>query len=99
MNDDLSDSALLIAADEHSAFRILYDRYWETMYKKAFVRLGNDDDAQDVVQEVFISVWRNKQTIEVAASLEGYLFTAIKYSVIKRVYRAAKKGVQIQLYV
>jgi hypothetical protein len=59
----LTDKALLIAEDEQEAFRLLYDRYWQALYLKALYRIGNDADAQDLVQEVFIGLWRNKNNI------------------------------------
>jgi RNA polymerase sigma-70 factor (family 1) len=92
MPDQVSDKELLAADDEAGAFRTLYDRYWEALYQKAFRRLGSDADAQDAVQEVFISCWNNRSHIEIADSLAAYLFTALKYCIIKRVYRKAKNG-------
>ena len=97
MLEILTDKALLISMDEHAAFRVLYNRYWESLYKKAIYRLGNGADAQDVVQEVFISLWRNRATIQLEGTLTPYLFSALKYSIIKQVYRKAKKGVQVPL--
>lgn len=97
--EHLPDQALLTAADEHTAFSILYNRYWEQLYTKALQRLDNDADAQDCVQEIFISCWRNRQTIEVADSLAPYLFTALKYSIIKKVYKKSKKGIVFPLSV
>jgi len=91
------DKILLTAADEQKAFRILYNRYWEPLYKKALSRLGTTEDAQDTVQEVFISLWRNRNSIEVEDTLSPYLFTALRYCIIKKVYRKAKKGLQVQL--
>lgn len=97
MIENLTDSALLVAQDEQSAFRILYDRYWHPLYNNAMNRMGHDADAQDAVQEVFISCWRNKDSIRVDNSLSPYLFAALKYCVIKRVYRNGKKGIQFPL--
>ncbi|MBX2922874.1 MAG: sigma-70 family RNA polymerase sigma factor [Chitinophagaceae bacterium] len=97
MTELFTDKALLAAADEGAAFRILYERYWEILYKKALARVGNDADAQDVVQQAFISCWRNKGHIEIKDSLAPYLYAAIKYAIIKLVYRQAKKGVLLPL--
>lgn len=91
------DRFLLTAADEQRAFRVLYERYWESLYKKALNRLGTSEDAQDAVQEVFISLWRNRNSIEVEDTLSPYLFTALRYCIIKRVYRKAKQGLQVPL--
>jgi RNA polymerase sigma-70 factor (ECF subfamily) len=97
MLEDLSDKTLLEAADEYAGFRILYSRYWECLYKKAFHRFGNSADAQDAVQNIFISLWRNRQTIEIEETLAPYLFTALRYYIIKQVYRKAKKGIYTSL--
>ena len=91
------DKELLSWTDEQAAFRVLYDRYWKPLYQKALARLGTDADAQDAVQEVFISCWRNRQTIQTDDSIAPYLFTALKYCIIKMVYRAARKGVILPL--
>lgn len=87
-----SDKALLLSADEQRSFRILYDKYWQELYRKAIARLQNEDDAEDVVQEVFVSLWRNRHSISVEDSLAPYLFSALKYATLKLLYRKAKKG-------
>src|ERR1700754_4074230 len=97
MMKSLTDKALLKAADEQFAFRVLYDRYWEPLYIKAFRRLHNEEDAQDVVQGIFITLWRNRHQVQVEESLAPYLFTALKYSIIKLVYRKAQKGTILPL--
>lgn len=97
MLENLSDKTLLETTDEHLGFRILYNRYWEALYKKAFHRFGNSADAEDAVQEIFISLWRNKDTIQVDETLSPYLFTALKYYIIKQVYLKAKRGIQVTL--
>lgn len=95
--EHLPDTELLSQADAQAAFRVLYDRYWNPLYRKALSRLGTDADAQDAVQEVFISCWRNRHTIRTADSLAPYLFAALKYGIIKIVYRAARKGINLPL--
>ncbi|ULT41149.1 hypothetical protein KRR40_41730 [Niabella defluvii] len=79
----LGDSALLRSDDERN-FRLLYDRYWKDLYQKAMSRLDNSSDAEEVVQDVFVSLWNNRYSVVVDESLRAYLFTAVKYAVIKR---------------
>jgi RNA polymerase sigma-70 factor (family 1) len=97
MLKSLTDKALLKAADEQFAFRVLYDRYWQSLYIKAYRRLHSEEDAQDVVQCVFISLWRNRRQVQVEESLAPYLFTALKYAVIKVVYKKSQKGTLLPL--
>ena len=79
-----SDQDLLldIQNGDSSAFDFLFDRYWEKLYKTAFARLNNRDDAKDLVQELLISLWNRRETIVITSSLENYLFGALKFSVV-----------------
>ena len=39
-----------------SAFDELYNRYWEALLAKAFDRVKSREDAQEIVQELFIKI-------------------------------------------
>ena len=81
----LSDAALLqsIRGDDATAFKVLYDRYWESLYLKACKRVDKDE-AKDMVQEVMTTLWRRRNDIVVQedGQIARYLHTAIKYRVI-----------------
>ena len=92
MFSNLSDKELLRHKDER-AFKVLYNRYWSLLYKKALARLGNEEDTKDILQEIFISIWNNRFHIVLEDSIAAYIFTALKYSSIKKVERDYKKGI------
>ena len=75
--------------DDHLAFEALFDRYWKPMYRSANARLKNSATAQDVVQEIFIKIWQRRQTINITGSLENYLQSAVRLSVLHH-YRSQK---------
>ena len=79
-----TDAELLeqISADNHFAFDVLFDRYWEKLYKAAYARLGDDVIAQDIVQEIFIKLWQRRESISINTGLENYLHGAVRLSVI-----------------
>ena len=79
-----SDLVLLeqIKANDHAAFDVLFDRYWEKLYKAAYARLGDDVIAQDIVQEIFIKIWQRRENLSINISLENYLYGAVRLSVI-----------------
>jgi RNA polymerase sigma-70 factor (ECF subfamily) len=58
--DLLSDSELLgrIAAEDRLAFRAFYDRHSGRMLSVLRHLCGNDDLAEDLLQDVFLLVWR-----------------------------------------
>jgi RNA polymerase sigma-70 factor (ECF subfamily) len=53
------DAALLgnVAAGDREAFATLYDRFSRPLYSLALKMLGNEAEAQDLLQEVFLSIW------------------------------------------
>ncbi len=61
------DEAALIArirAGDDSAMGDLYDHYSGVVYGVALRVLGNTTAAEDVVQEVFLQLWRNPQAFQ-----------------------------------
>ncbi|HSF44604.1 MAG TPA: RNA polymerase sigma-70 factor, partial [Chitinophagaceae bacterium] len=62
------------------AFNILYVRYWEYLYKFAFLILRDKDACKDVVQDVFIWVWEHRKGLEMHTP-KSYLRTAVKYKI------------------
>ncbi len=71
-----------IQQGESYAFDLLFDKYWEKLYKTAVARLNNMDDAKDIVQELLINLWNRKESIEIKTTLENYLFGSLKLSII-----------------
>ena len=74
------DKELIVAACKGSeeAFRKLYEKYWQDLYKIAYRRLPSEEDVKDILQETFISLWKNLHHISVNESLGGYLYTSLR---------------------
>jgi RNA polymerase sigma-70 factor, ECF subfamily len=64
--DQKHDAALIarIRAGDQSAMADLYDRYSVVVYGVALRVLANAAAAEDVVQEVFLQLWRNPQAFD-----------------------------------
>lgn len=74
------------------AFEELYKRFWGVLYLQAYRILIHEEDAQDIVQEVFTALWTKAAHIELSGSLAGYLYAATRNRVLnmlasKRTYR------------
>ncbi len=59
-SDPVSDESLLeaIAEGQTRAFELLYDRYSPRLFGLALKILQNQSLAEDVIQEVFVSIWQ-----------------------------------------
>lgn len=94
LNSGYSDEHLLslLKNSDTAAFTALYERYWKRMFAMAFLRLERRDLAEDIVQEVFTTLWQ-KRAVQKIHSLEAWLATAIKYQVITLVNRQLSREV------
>jgi RNA polymerase sigma-70 factor (ECF subfamily) len=55
-------------------FRLLYPRL--KGYCKLFV--PNEDEAEDIIQECFITLWEKRETIDIQKRIESFLFVIIR---------------------
>lgn len=64
MASDLTDEELIAAIQQKDvhALEAFYDRHRVLAYSLAVRMLGNSGDAEDVVQEAFLNVWRSSGT-------------------------------------
>lgn len=79
-----SDDALfaVIKQDDRKAFEELYNRYWSFFLDYAYKPLRCRQKAEDLVQEVFISLYQRRNSIELSVSLKAYLTQALKFKVM-----------------
>lgn len=59
---DLTDLDLLSAfrGGDELAYKHIYDRYWQLLFRFSRKLLQDDSLAKDVVQEVFTALWEKK---------------------------------------
>jgi len=58
-----------------AAFDSLFEVYSQRLFGFAFKYFKNETDAEELVQEVFVKVWENRQTLKSELSFRSYLFT------------------------
>ncbi|SMD08509.1 RNA polymerase sigma factor [Pedobacter africanus] len=71
-----------LKSGDRAAFAEIYERYWKTMYFHALKMLGDEDDAKDLVQELFASVWARAASIPFNNNLSGYLYITARNKII-----------------
>lgn len=80
----ISDAQLIqqIAGGDRQAFTELYRRYWEDLFITAAKSLRGQKEAEDVVQDVFLSMWNRRNELNIQGSLAAYLHTSVRYKCI-----------------
>lgn len=69
---------IAVARDDRNAFERLFRRYYRALCEYARSILGDRELAEDVVQEVFIYFWNNREVIHIQISVKAYLYTAVR---------------------
>lgn len=92
MTNTVSDKELirLLVSGRQDAFTEIYHRYWEKLYAIGYNLTRDGALAEEITQEVFISLWDRKHEVQIE-TLQGYLATAIKFSVFKHIGRQRRR--------
>lgn len=71
------------------AFDLVYHRYAGKLYAFSLKYLRSKEEAEELVQSVFLKVWENQKNIKKDTSFKSYLFT-IAYNEICNLFRRRK---------
>ena len=63
------------------AFDALFHKYSEKLFRFSFSLLKNKEDAQGIVQEAFLRIWKKREDVDSTKSFKSFLF-AISYHLI-----------------
>ncbi len=70
-----------VAEGDEQAFQAVFEQYKERFYVSAFKMTHSEDRAQEIVQEVFVSIWVKRKLIALAEEPENYLYTILRNSI------------------
>lgn len=86
---DLSDNELYLYLHEgdENAFTEIYNRFWKKLFTIAANRVGNLEEAEEIVQDLFTSLWNKRFDMVLRSDLASYLAVSVKYRVIKSMDR------------
>ena len=63
---------------DQEAFSGFFEAHHVELVKYAFRFLYDQEACEDVVQEVFISLWENRNKLDIKSSLRNYLFSMVR---------------------
>lgn len=87
----------LVAEDHEAAFRELYERYYKKLLIVAFAKTDSYNDAEEIVQIVFVNLWQRRRSIKLKYSFHTYIAAVTRYEILaffasKRKQDALKKN-------
>lgn len=67
------------------AFNRLYSLYWDGLYGFALKMTTCVEEAEEIVQDIFVDIWIKRSTLQINQTIKGYLFTAFKFKLIDKI--------------
>ena len=78
---DESDQLNELRLGDEAAFREIYQQYWPTLYSAAYNHVRSREVAEELVQDLFASLWLKREQLTIHTSLQGYLHTALRHQI------------------
>jgi len=70
--------AYLLNDSDEVAFTEIYNRFYGILYRHGYKSLPDPEALKDVLQEVFVYLWNNRESINPEENLAAYLYTAVR---------------------
>lgn len=79
-----SDILLAIRQGNERVFETVFKKHYQALCNYACGILKDMDDAEEVVQSIFLKFWEQREEIEISVSLKSYLYRAVHNTCLNR---------------
>lgn len=77
--------ALMQQKGDHLAFSEIYNRFSHFLLAYAYKITQDSSDTQDIVQNIFVSLWTNRSRLHIEGTLFNYLLKSVRFGFYKSV--------------
>jgi RNA polymerase sigma-70 factor (family 1) len=74
-----------LKAGEEEAFNEIYTTHAPSLTSFAAARLTSLDEANDIIHDLFVHLWQDRESISINVSLRAFLFAAVRYRIIDHI--------------
>lgn len=82
-----------IAAGDQAAFRQVYFGFYKRLYHFALAIVKTREPAEEIVEDVFIRIWQQREELPSIRNLRVYLYTATKNTALNYLSKKAKASI------
>ena len=75
--DEEKDLIRLLREDDDRGMQLIFEHYYKYLVVTAYNIQGDDNKAQDLVQDVLFEFWKKRKTLDITISLKAYLRRAV----------------------
>lgn len=73
-------------ADQH-AFKAIFSHFYIPLFQFAVSIVKHHEPAEEIVEDVFIRIWDNRERIQAISNLRSYLYVAVRHRCLNHVAR------------
>lgn len=88
---DIPSAVSQLREGDEKAFALLYDFFRPKIFFTSKKMNLSSEDAEEIVQEVFLIIWKNRQNLNSELSFNAYLLAILKSLIIKKSKKEAKR--------
>lgn len=89
--------ALKQYGDSDNRFQKIFEDYYSELRAYACRIVGNVDDADDVVEDAFVELWRNRMRIDFTGNIRSYLYRAVYTNAIDLLRHHGASDIRISM--
>lgn len=78
---------------DHKTFRKFFEVHFNSVYKRIFFLLNNQEEAEEITQDIFIKIWDRRDELSQVENWNAYLLKAATFKAID--YRRKKKEIVV----
>ncbi len=75
----------LVAKGDRQAFKQLYTSHLNNLYRSVFLFTKSKEETEEILQEIFIKIWENREKLSEVDSLKNYLFRFAKNKLLDNI--------------
>lgn len=77
----------LLQRGDPTAFTVIFNRYYSLLYVHAYKKIKDVEQAKDIVQDLFTTLWIRRETLSITNNLSVYLYTAVRNRILDVIAR------------
>ena len=71
-----------ISNDDRLALNTLFSNYYKKLCTFASTYLHNEEEAEEIVADVFYHLWKNRHSLQIEKNVKSYLYVAVKHAAL-----------------
>ncbi|KAB7529414.1 RNA polymerase sigma-70 factor [Flagellimonas olearia] len=76
--------------NDENALTELYNRYWNPVYLYTYNVLRDKEVCKDIVQDLFMDLWKRREKLHVTSTFKSYLFSSARYQIFAQIRKKEK---------